>query len=1012
MSFERNLPRLYLAFRQAKAALWQDRRGIGATALARFELQLLERLRTVDATMRANDGWFDHVPLGRAYVTPKKQLAAASSSTNILRISDHAHNFDHALEVRVQLCPSPAFALVETLYLLHFGAALDAVLRPESIGYRLDIRGGEAQLSRQRRWLFQFWPDAYGRFRNEPLLAAQAALRDSDNVGGCLLISADLAGFYDNVDPRFLLDHRFLERLSETTGARGISFSVSQYRTATASLLRAYARFRARAARITGLPLTTGVPIGALTSRVVANVALGSLDEHISAQKDLILYRRYVDDLILVARPSEGRESETVSSVLRRFLPLRDPSDGDTQLGDAVLDESYLERPGCQFVLKESKLKVHHLEGRAGFDFLGAVRSDLARLTSERRAFADADILSGSEDMPLVRATDTSGSRLRVLRDADRIRLEQFSFSIRLKTLRRAAKLLDPSEARELISQAVQPLVRVLAEQSDWVENVEAVFSVLGLCTLVGAIDAVSQIIVNTDSLWASFAGEGASRVALSWNGRAIHKQAARASLRDYLEERRFQAVAEALPLVEPNLQTFGAVVVSTRGHQRRIVDLKPDALLLASADLRLLDREDESARGHDIRPFDVARLDRDLRRSRHFSRRFALVDLFNAQCRRLGDRAWAAPSASLFLHTRPPSYFDIARRMLYRADSTRIKHSLFARVRDIVNAIRGTAYREPVCDAIDNATVAGPDHAGDASDSPRIILGNLVTEDPWFEAAARGNPVLSRRRLSGLARVLERAEYASRHPRLDRSNQFRTLPRSLLVLPELSLPRAWVREVGHLIGRDFSFGLVAGLEYLHGGRGTVFNQVVAAFPGGFASSFVWCWTKRRPAREEAAVLAQLDVAFARVPRRLGRRTVIRSIYGDLSVLVCSELIEARMVAELLGRAEVVLVPSWNTDTASYDHLVQSVGLQLHAFIAVANNGHYSDCRIWAPHETRWQRDLCRLIQRDVNGVVFVDLPLLSLRRFHRTGGAMAPQGAAVRPARARDWKALPPDWP
>jgi len=109
-------------------------------------------------------------------------------------------------------------------------------------------------------------------------------------------------------------------------------------------------------------------------------------------------------------------------------------------------------------------------------------------------------------------------------------------------------------------------------------------------------------------------------------------------------------------------------------------------------------------------------------------------------------------------------------------------------------------------------------------------------------------------------------------------------------------------------------------------------------------------------------------------------RTVVRTDFGNLSVLICSELLESQRVADLLGRVELVLVPSWNTDTASYDHLIQSVGMHLHAVIAVANNGHYSDCRAWAPRQLRWQRDLCRLIERDVNSIVTVDVPLGSLR--------------------------------
>ena len=129
---------------------------------------------------------------------------------------------------------------------------------------------------------------------------------------------------------------------------------------------------------------------------------------------------------------------------------------------------------------------------------------------------------------------------------------------------------------------------------------------------------------------------------------------------------------------------------------------------------------------------------------------------------------------------------------------------------------------------------------------------------------------------------------------------------------------------------------------------------------------------------------------------------VVISPYGNVSVLICSELIEARRIADLLRRVEVVVVPSWNQDTASYDHLIKSVGLQLFAIVGVANNGIYSDCRAWAPRMVRWQRDLCRLIERGINGVITVRMPLRSLREWRETGGVADDNDG---------WRALPPDW-
>jgi hypothetical protein len=367
----------------------------------------------------------------------------------------------------------------------------------------------------------------------------------------------------------------------------------------------------------------------------------------------------------------------------------------------------------------------------------------------------------------------------------------------------------------------------------------------------------------------------------------------------------------------------------------------------------------------------------------------------------------WLMPPARLFLCTRPPSYFDVARRWLYKVESDGFAEDVFNGLLVAVNAVRGTDYRDPVGTVVNENTVSINEIASGSgvattarSVDPRVILGNLVVADAAWEGAATrnstspfGNPLLTLVRLLGIAGILEKAA------RVTRSGS-----PALLVLPELSVPRQWFRTVSNYVVYAGRFGMVVGLEYLHDHyQPHVLNQVFAVVPGPFSSAATWPWTKRLPAREEGLRLANLpsSTSFPPLISSKGRpRTVLRSPWGSISVLICSEMIEARRVSDLLGRVDVVLCPAWNPDTSSYDHLIQSAGFQLHAVVAVANNGHYSDCRAWAPRDVRWKRDLCRLIERDVNDIVHVDIPLQSLRAFH--------EGKTD----TKEWRPLPPDWP
>ena len=173
----------------------------------------------------------------------------------------------------------------------------------------------------------------------------------------------------------------------------------------------------------------------------------------------------------------------------------------------------------------------------------------------------------------------------------------------------------------------------------------------------------------------------------------------------------------------------------------------------------------------------------------------------------------------------------------------------------------------------------------GEVLSDPQLILGNLLVSDECYHGAAtrvdgvmEGRPRLTRSRLADVGEVLEQAATSAA--------RYRQGP-SLLVLPELSLPRAWFREVARHVTTFGGFGLIAGLEYLHSGsQPWVLNQVYAVMPGPFLSAAVWPWTKRHPAREEGVALGKRGVAFppsasSDVSRARGGHQSVRECFGS-----------------------------------------------------------------------------------------------------------------------------------
>ena len=993
-----------MAFRQAKVAMFFERRGVGLFDLARFEGGLTRRLFGLQKLLRRGDGWFSNCPVGDVYLVPKRLKHPEKPTPQVVEVRPiRAASPGVGLELQLRLAPTPEFATIEVLYLWRFGPFLDRLVPRESIGYRLLHHDGV--ISRTKRWLFEYWRRRYQQFRTEPIDVALKELRAGR--GNVTIVTADLAGFYDTVAASFLLSDSLIAQLQ----AHGMPASdVEEYRRATQTLIAAYANCRQRASRLVGFELATGIPIGALTSRVVANAALATFDDAVSRVSTVLCYRRYVDDFVIIAR-SPRNDAPSFADTLARHVPhvIRDGEDWR-------LDCLALHRTGCEFKLQERKIKIHRLSGVQGEEYLGAIARDFGALVSESRAFVDSAVLNDGDSARLFGVGKADGSPIRVLRDADRAKLQHFSVSIGLRSIEQVSLLINVRDARAATLRTLERLATHVAGEIDWAEHLDLAFRIFGLAVSLANWKTSRTLNRWMDETWGTSRALHRSVGTLSLRGTNVISKSAWDNLRRHLQERRIETISSVVRVdhqrdLPPwlSIRIDGRTRIDRRGFLMR-------ARALAAADLRKRDREDDfEGLGKHSKRRPALKLPVF---GRGFENRLRDIRLFIDTCRNLGGREWVLDPVRLFLSTRPPSYFDIARRWLHRVDDEGFGPDAFDRLLELVNAIRGTAYADPVGRVIDQDTVQVPSDqtfviTPDAD--PTIALGNLTLKTEYLDGcskrvagAAFGSPVLTVERLTQLGNVLDHAAHLCRFTDGAPSHKA-----CLLVLPELSLPRAWFRATANHAIKTGRFGVVVGLEYLHDvGIPTVRNQAYVVLPGPFASVATWPFTKRVAAREEALLLRARRPALRFSPTSGTRRprTVVDSPYGRLSVLICSELIEARLVAGLLGRVEMIVSPSWNTDTASYDHLIQSVGLQLHAIVAVANNGHYSDCRIWAPLSERWRRDLCRLIERDGASIVSVEIPLKSLQHFQ----AAQPRQVAAGPIRSQrsDWRPLPPDWP
>src|ERR1700690_3021976 len=105
---------LFLAYRQAKCALHQERQGIGRIRLARSEQRLPALIRDLRERLRKSPGWFTGLDLGELWLVPKRATPSPNRS-GVSYIGGDSISKLKRLDLRPHLAPSSAFAIVEIL---------------------------------------------------------------------------------------------------------------------------------------------------------------------------------------------------------------------------------------------------------------------------------------------------------------------------------------------------------------------------------------------------------------------------------------------------------------------------------------------------------------------------------------------------------------------------------------------------------------------------------------------------------------------------------------------------------------------------------------------------------------------------------------------------------------------------------------------------------------------------------------------------------------------------------
>lgn len=965
------LTKLGLAYRKAKVDLYYSTNP-SLLDLSNYEDRLATNLTKLKAHLDSTDeAWFQEpeflgswclVP--KQIITPPKNpsegqgLIFASSEAEWDTIVDAGTK--PTAEFRLMAKCSIDFHVLSALWMIEVGSIFDKKLSKNVYGSRLR-RNRHEKINTWALGSFKPYLRPFREWRDGGIHAMSSALENKKKV---LALTADISSFYHELTPNFMLDTNF-------HAIAGISLNEQQTK-----LNRIFINSLLAWAKNT--PLEKGLPVGLPASAVVANAALIKLDQFIEQQVVPLYYGRYVDDIMLVM------ENTNEVKTTEQFWEWVFNRDGGKELlkqkdRSILFEPEYLK--GCRIAFDNSKNKLFVLSGTTGLAMVNAISEQANKRASEWRSLPDLPDSPESVATDLLKATSLTGEQADTLRKTDALTLHRAGFALNLRDYEAFERDLPPEEwqthrhaffaaAIEHIltpvkffelSQYLPRIVRMAVACEDFehlgriikaINNLAVKISISCEFTIKG-LDRKKEISLEdisrcwssllealTDNIASAFPPKLSSNGKIAWStfdyelkkghyGNHHLTLALNRWISTSINIQKIQAILFSRDLAHIPLRFMGlpTEMVSQRGIPLRqnLLTFQLDGLL-----------PDEMLDGHDI-------LAGWMKLRQNFPPGLAFA-------------------------TRPYNLNE-----LYLVAPQPFLASNLKALAAVIKALRGFDFTDHKMPYQDKKSVLHIPN-GEPKCKQTIAVTSWEIKDVSFNAAIMRLPD---------------PEGRLRYQRINRLiNEVISRPdgASYLILPELALPPQWFMRTADKLKRR-GISLITGVEYLHASRKRVRHQVWASLIHdglGFPSLMLYRQDKQKPAFHEEQELYRLAGLNMRPAQEQQWCTPPIISHGDFrfAVMICSELTNIRYRADLRGKVDALFVPEWNPDTDTFNSLVESAALDIHAYIIQCNNRRFGDSRIRAPYKERWKRDILRVKGGNHDYCITGEIDVLALRQF------------------------------
>ncbi|MGE6356178.1 reverse transcriptase domain-containing protein [Flavobacterium sp. NPDC079362] len=220
-----------------------------------------------------------------------------------------------------------------------------------------------------------------------------------------------------------------------------------------------------------------------------------------------------------------------------------------------------------------------------------------------------------------------------------------------------------------------------------------------------------------------------------------------------------------------------------------------------------------------------------------------------------------------------------------------------------------------------------------------------------------------------------------------------------ILLFPECFVPFNLLSTLARYSSDNQSL-LVSGLEHITINN-TSFNFVVSIIPvevNGIKDATIVLRLKKNYSPGEELMINKNHLLVPKSKQKI-QITNWRNIY--FSVCYCFEMANISHREQLKSKIDLLIGIEWNRDIPYFSNIVESASRDLHCYVAQVNTSNFGDTRLTQPKETA-VKDILRL-KGGINDAILVgEIDIKKLRDFQRVKSSINP---------SKEFKPLPPDF-